>query len=333
MTRVSHLKMVVLAGICLPVAVGYSQERIDPNATESVWLQIHLPREVTAQQTTLSLGQISVIRGASQWVDVAGRIGLGRISLPGQKIVVDRATILSRLAASGIPSDKVLLTGADAVMVSNGQKVIDSNEFVTAGRQALREALSNRSLVEMTAVVKPKDLPLLTEPQRLQFEPRVTRTDARGLVTVQIRALADGHEVGVRDVPFRLKFEVRQAVTLKEIPPGTALNADNIKIEKRTSEQPEPANWKPPYGLVAIRTLAADQEIRADMLQSPAPATVIRRNEAVIMRIQRPGLTITATGQALEDGRVGEPVKVRNVDSSKVIVCKVNADGTVEPVL
>jgi flagellar basal body P-ring formation protein FlgA len=333
MTRVSYLRMAVLAGLCLPIAVGYSQERSDAGATESVWLQIHLPREVTAQQTTLNLGQISVIRGASQWVDVAGRIGLGRISLPGQKIVVDRATILSRLAASGIPSDKVLLTGSDAVTVSNGQKVIDSNEFVTAGRQALREALSNRSLVEMTAVVKPKDLPLLTEPQRLQFEPRVTRTDARGLVTVQIRALADGREVGVRDVPFRLKFEVRQAVALKEIPLGTALNADNIKIEKRTSEQPEPANWKPPYGLVAIRTLAADQEIRADMLQPPAPATVIRRNEAVIMRIQRPGLTITATGQALEDGRVGEPLKVRNVDSSKIVVCKVNADGTVEPVL
>ena len=79
--------------------------------------------------------------------------------------------------------------------------------------------------------------------------------------------------------------------------------------------------------------LAADQEIRADMVQSPEPAILVRRNEPVTIRIQRPGLTITAMGLALQEGRAGEPVKVRNADSSRVIVCKVNADGTVEPVL
>ena len=42
---------------------------------------------------------------------------------------------------------------------------------------------------------------------------------------------------------------------------------------------------------------------------------------------------VTAVGMALQEGRTGECVKVRNTDSSRVIVCKVNADGTVEPVL
>jgi flagellar basal body P-ring formation protein FlgA len=333
MNQISYLKMLVVTGLCLPVIVGYSQVRNDVNDPGSVWLQIHLPREVTAAQSALDLSQIAVIRGSSQWVTVAGRIGLGRISLPGQKIVVDRATILSRLAASGIPADKVLLTGADAVTVRNSQKIIESDEFVGAARQMLKELFSNRSVVEMTAVVKPKDVPLITEPQRIQFEPRVVRTDARGQVTVQVRALADGREVGVRDIPFRLKFEVRQVVAAKEIPQGAVLSAENVRIEKRASEQPEPANWQPPYGMVAIRMVAAEQEIRGDMLQSPAPAILVRRNEAVTIRIQLPGLAITAMGLALQEGRAGEPVKVRNVDSSRIIVCKVNTDGTVEPVL
>ncbi len=333
MNQASLFRVLALMGLCLPAAACYAQGGNDANVPENVWLQIHLPREVTAAQSTFNLGQIAVVRGSSQWVSVAGRVGLGRIALPGQKVIVDRATILSRLAASGIPAEKVLLTGADAVTVRNGLRIVESEEFVTAAQQALKEVVSSRAVVEMTAVVKPRDLSLATEPQRIQFEPRVMRTDDRGLVTVQVRVFADGREVGARDVPFRLKFEVRQAVAAKEIPQGTALSAENCKIEKRTSERPEPANWRPPYGMVAIRTVAADQEIRAEMLQSPEPAILIRRNEAVTIRIRRPGLTIEAMGLALQEGRAGEPVKVRNVDSSKIIVCKVNTDGTVEPVL
>ncbi len=333
MNLAMSFRILVVTSMCLPVAAGDAQTTGDAHGPAGVWLQIHLPREVTAAQNTFNLSQIGVIRGAARWVNVAGPIGLGRISLPGQKVVVDRATILSRLAASGIPADKVLLTGADAVVVRNGQRTVESEQFVTAARQLLQDSLAHRSLVEVTPLIKPKDLTLATEPQKVQFDPRVLRTDPRGLVTVQVRVLVDGREAGTRDIPFRLKFEVRQAVVAKEIAQGTALSADNIRVEKRTSEKPEPANWQPPYDLVAARTLVVDQEIRPDMLQTPEPALLVRRNEAVMIRIQRPGLTITAMGQALQEGRAGDPVKVRNVDSSRIIVCKVNSDGTVEPVL
>ena len=39
------------------------------------------------------------------------------------------------------------------------------------------------------------------------------------------------------------------------------------------------------------------------------------------------------TGKTLADGRVGETIKVRNVDSNRIILCKVRPDGTVEPVI
>jgi flagella basal body P-ring formation protein FlgA len=333
MNRARYLELFVVASLWWPAIGAYSQSPADPNLQESVWLQVHLPREVTVTQSALNLAQAAVVRGSAKWVTVAGGIGLGRISLPGQKIVIDRSTILSRLAASGIPADKVLLTGADAVVVKNGQKIIESEEFVLASQQFLRGLLARRSVVEMTAVVKPKDLALVTEPQGIQLAPHVIQSDTRGLVTVQVRVIAAGKDMGARDIPFRLKFEVRQAVVAKEIPQGATLSADNVRIEKRTSERPEPADWQPPYGLVAVRTLAADLEIRPDMVGAAQPSILVRRNEAVTIRIAQPGLIITAMGTSLQEGRAGEAVKVRNADSSRIIVCKVNSDGTVEPVL
>jgi flagella basal body P-ring formation protein FlgA len=314
-------------------SVGYSQAPTEPNDPDGAWLQIHLPREVTISQSALELSQVAVVRGSSKWATVAGRIGLGRLSLPGQRIVLDRSTILSRLAASGIPADKVLLTGADAIIVKNGQKSIESEEFVRVGQQYLRELLSSRSVVEIVPVVKPKDLALVTEPQGIQWTPHVIQSDSRGLITVQVRVASGGRDIGSRDIPFRLKFEIRQAVVAKAIPQGGVLGADNVRIEKRVSERPEPADWRPPYGLVAVRALTADQELRPDMVEAAQPSILVRRNEAVTIRIERPGLTITAMGTALQEGRAGEAVKVRNADSSRIIVCKVNADGTVEPVL
>jgi flagella basal body P-ring formation protein FlgA len=41
---------------------------------------------------------------------------------------------------------------------------------------------------------------------------------------------------------------------------------------------------------------------------------------------------VTATGKAMEKGRLGECIKVKNIDSQRVILAKVNEDGTVEPV-
>jgi len=106
-----------------------------------------------------------------------------------------------------------------------------------------------------------------------------------------------------------------------------------VKVEEVLLDRPEPAGWKPPYGLVALRTLPADTEVRGDMTDTPQPSIIIRRNETVVIRIQRPGILVTAAGLALQEARAGEYVKVRNTDSHRVIVCKVSADGTVEPVL
>jgi len=163
--------------------------------------------------------------------------------------------------------------------------------------------------------------------------PRFVRTATRGFVTVQITVTGDGRECGVREIPFRLKYQGHRVVTAKEIPEGAALTPENVKIETVVSDQPEPANWKPPYGLVAVRTLAADTEIRGDMANPAQSPVVVMRNETVVIRIQRPGLSVTAVGVALQEARAGEFVKVRNADSNRVIICKVSADGTVEPML
>ena len=171
------------------------------------------------------------------------------------------------------------------------------------------------------------------QPKDVQLKPQFVRSPASGLVTVQVQVLADGKNVGTRSIPFRLRYECRQAVTVADIAEGTALTTENIRIETRQSDRPEPAGWKPPYGLLAARALTANSEIRDEMVAAVQSSVVVRRNETVMIRLERPGFTVTAVGTALQEARAGETLKVRNDDSRRVIVCKVNVDGTVEPIL
>jgi flagella basal body P-ring formation protein FlgA len=329
-----------LSYIILFLAVMLSTQPVNAPAAETGAgadalgaLQIHLPREVTVESSLLTLGQVSVVRGDAALAATAREIGMGRLSVPGQKALLDRPTILSRLASSGIPAQNVRLTGAEAVIVRRFQKTISADELIEAGKTFLNQHPPGPGICELTPTIKPKDLVVPTQVTDLQLTPRFVKSLTRGYVTVQILITGDGREIGTRDISFRLKYQNHRVMTLKDVAEGEALTAENVKIETTTGDQPEPAGWQPPYGQVAARKLPADTELRRDMLAAAAAPILVRRNDMVVIRIDRPGLLVTAVGMALQEARAGEFVKVRNADSSRIIICKVNTDGTVEPML
>jgi flagella basal body P-ring formation protein FlgA len=326
-----NLARIVLAIAALLPARAFCAKDAEPAGTPL--LQIHLPREVTVQDGLLTLGQIGVIRGEASEAAVAGKIGLGQLSTPGQRTVLDRATILSRLASYGISGEKVRLTGADVVAVRRFSRTLSSDELIEVGRAFLRQHPPAPSIAEMIPSARPRDLVLSNDVEDLQVTPRFSRSRTRGYVGVQIVVTADGKEVGIRDILFRLKYRSRRVLAAREIAEGTVLTPEDLSIETVASDRPEPAGWAPPYGLVVLRKVPANAELRTDMLRAAQMPVAVRRNESVMIRIEQPGLTVTALGVALQEGRIGEYVKVRNTDSSRVIVCKVNPDGSVEPML
>jgi flagella basal body P-ring formation protein FlgA len=98
------------------------------------------------------------------------------------------------------------------------------------------------------------------------------------------------------------------------------------------ADEAQPADWKSPYGFVASRDIAAGTEINHSNARAPKPQVILERNQSVIIRIDKPGLAVTAMGKSMQKGKLGELIKVKNIDSQRVILARVNEDGTVEPV-
>ena len=71
--------------------------------------------------------------------------------------------------------------------------------------------------------------------------------------------------------------------------------------------------------------------LQPNMAAEKKPDILVHRNEMVRLRIEGPGFRITGMGQAIDEGRPGDTIKVRNVDSKQVITGLIAFDGSVEP--
>lgn len=314
--------------ICLLVPVN-----IKANDTkEDSKLHIYLPREITAKENCLTIGQVSVIRGQEYLVNKANKIALGQISAPGQRIVINRTMLLSRLACNGIPASKVTLTGAKKITVKQQERIISSDELVKLANSFLERNPPNLSVCEFNPIRIPKDFIIVGMGKDIKFSPRLIQNKATNRAIVEITILSENKKIGSRQIIFGLKHNRRQAITTVDIPAGAVISTENVRIVKTISNYPEPADWRPPYGLVTYRRIPANTVLRQHMSGPAKPPIAAKRNQKVVIRIERPGILITAIGKAMQDGRVGECIKVRNEDSQRIILARVNENGSVEPV-
>jgi len=297
------------------------------------FIQIHLPRKVTVEDSCFRLGQVGIIRGGESLVTRAEQINLGRISVPGQEIIVDRSVVLSRLASSGIDVSKVKLTGAEKTAVKKQQQVIKASQFVESAESFLINNLARGSVCQLNAVQMPADFVAPPLPGKIKLSTSLLGGGSTGRARVRIGVLANDKRIGSRIVSFRLKYNRRRAVALRDIPQSAAITPENVRIKKLPSDYPEPADWSPPYGFIARHRIDANSVINSRMIRAAEPKVLFKRNETVVIRINRPGLLVTTLGKALQQGRIDDYIKVRNMDSKRVILARVRQDGTVEPVL
>lgn len=326
---------VIVTGILLiavqlcPVSVVQSAD----GTKEDGAVLIYLPREVTSKDECLLLGQVGLIRGSEAVVSKISQIPIGRFSVPGQELVIDRQMVLSRLACSTVPSVKVTLLGAEKVKVKQQQQVIKGSELVDRASAFLKANPPAASIYHLEPLAVPQDFAVPGESKTIELRPRSGQTSTGNCAKVQIAILQEGKQIGLREVTFRLKYSCRKAVAIADIPAGAVINSENVKIENAVSNQPQSTDWKSPFGLVAKRHLPAGTIISSSAAGPAARPLVVKRNQSVIIRIERPGLIVTAVGRTLEEGRAGEHIKVRNADSQRIILARINEDGTVEPVL
>lgn len=112
--------------------------------------------------------------------------------------------------------------------------------------------------------------------------------------------------------------------------PGETVTMDSLKeVTLKPGKTVPPAVAIAPVdldGKVAVRTLLPGRYIPANGIREP---WVVERGATVQMIFEAGGLTISAAAITLQPGAAGDFVKVRNIDSGKVLTGTVAADGSI----
>jgi flagella basal body P-ring formation protein FlgA len=296
-------------------------------------LKIYLPREVTIKNDVLLLGDVTIMSGSKELIAKAAKIALGKLSLAGQRITVDRRTILSLLASRRIDTSSVSFSGSQGITVGRKELLITGTDIARKASLFLNDRPTDPSIAEYKIVKSPKNIVLAGQSGEITLAAKQGTKNTVTQKSITVDVLLDGIRTGSAEVVFKPTYNSRRAVAAKPIAAGEMLNTENTRIETIKTSYPEPKNWKLPFGLIAKKSIRAKELIKNSALMVKKPEILIKRNNLVIIKIETECLSITLTGQALGQGSFGELIKVKNIDSNRIIVCRINHDGTVSPAL
>jgi len=251
------------------------------------------------------------------------KIAVGVSPKAGESMTLEGSKVLERLRDEGVRLDSIRYSLPRDISVTRAFREVRLDEL----ERALTSFLSKESKqvdVKQLVVDGPIRVP----------------TDSLGLEVVALQATRPGHigvdfksVAGSDEVRFQLKAVADEwrlmPVASRPLAKGATVTANDVQLMKVNGTalgRDSIENLGDIVGRNLTKDLGQGEMFKASTVVVPAVVTAGSR-VTVVFRQNR--LEVTASGIALENGGMGQDIRVRNESSKKVIVGKVSDPGIV----
>ncbi|MCE5186738.1 MAG: flagellar basal body P-ring formation chaperone FlgA [Planctomycetaceae bacterium] len=298
-------------------------------------LRIYLPSERSVESQTLRLDQVAMVLGDQPLAERAGAVSVGQFAAAGQQLTIDRKTVLSCLASTGIKASQVQFNGAEAVRVRRAEQTVTADRFL----QMAQDFLQTQSAGEKAAFkpVRPARDLVLPAAAAAELTPRFSDRQTQGVRRVTVSVSQNGSQVGSQELVFAAEYERRRVVAATALEAGTAVTSENTKIEPYLSNQPSDEEMFIPYGMITRKKIDAGMVVERSAVQPKEAPVAVKRQQQVILKIENECLLVSAYGEAMEEGKVGDLIRVkrgsRATQDERFVIGRIMEDGTIKPTL
>ncbi len=269
-------------------------------------------------KTPLHLADIATIEASTAAKKMLASIVVpSSISADG---VITKEEVASLLAKNLIDTKQVQIQGSRVVLFKKGAR-LSTNELE---EEIKRFITSSYPLVR----IKKIDLPsfsLSSTNYRIAIEPT---TVSFAHIYLRVHIYSPSKLLKTLRASVAIERYIKAAVAAKEIRKGTIITDGDI-ISKRVRVRNSAQRLVTPaeaLGAVAKRDIRSGTPIKRYMIE---PDYAVKRKRSVKIIYQRGAIHIELLGIALENGNVGDIIRVKNLSSNKVLRCKVLSDGVV----
>lgn len=147
--------------------------------------------------------------------------------------------------------------------------------------------------------------------------------DFLGDVTLSIKFLVAGEEAATLRVSGEVKLYRDVVHTRRQLDRNEVVGEEDIVMQRvDVTDHPERFVTDPSQvvGKRVLSRLKAGQKVSLRDIDQPI---AIKRGEEVTIIYEEDLIRLTARGEAREDGSIGEKIRVKNIDTNKILSCRV----------
>lgn len=330
MFSVKKTSLIILAAIATSAA--FADTEIENRANTRGLLKVYLPRTKVINNEGITLGDITCLTSFNLKLQKqAESLKMGRCPFPGEKLTITRQTILSRLATVEIFSKSIKFLGSESVIVRRDKIKASPEELIALAKQYLKDnPIPN--IHSWGLAKKPQEL-LIPDPKNMNLKCILSTGAPRGHVKLLITLVQDKEIIDRRNLIFKALYQACRFKAKVNIPSGTLITSMNTVMETYTSANHPTNNSFTPYGQTATYDIRSGSIISPTYVKKKQKAILIKRNKTVRLIIKGRGWEIATIGTTLESGKTGELIKVKNNDTGRTVIGRIDENGNVVPTI
>jgi flagellar basal body P-ring formation protein FlgA len=243
-----------------------------------------------------------------------------------------RIYVRQLVESQGLNPNQVAVRLPDKISILRRKQVISKGQIEEIVRQHVLK----------TTAAKPEDVhvqtvgmeePLIVPDGTLSWEVQSPLHDpVSGGTALTIQFYVNGNRLLSSRVVSKVQVFQTVVCAARSLKRDEIVGAADLRL-LRINVAHHPERFRTEVDQVAGKRLTADVDANQPVdTEALDKAVTVKRGSTVMVVYHREGLSLTAKGQAKEDGTLGDRVKVINMDSKRTLLCRVIDPHTVEVV-
>ncbi len=294
-------------------------------------LRIRIVEEATVTGDIVILGHIASFHPDSDpRVDSLKELEVSSAPAPGNTHRFNRRFLNYKVgSAISDQREEIILEAPHNLVIHRTAQVVTSSQMEELFRDHILKASPwPENEITMESIRVPEDLALPEGALRWDIREN-GNTDYLGNISATMTFYVDSRRI--RRVPVSGRVSITREVVRasRNIQRGDLIAQKDLELVQETTMRRQGdalANKEEAVGQHAARNIRAGSTLTSAMVEHPP---VVERGSPVIILAENDFLRITTRGEALEDGRLGETIRVKNLQSGKDFSSIVTGPGWV----
>jgi flagellar basal body P-ring formation protein FlgA len=292
-------------------------------------LVINLKEDVALRSGSIYLKDIADLRGpdAGQLEKLA-LVDLGSTPAFGDTVFLGRQLIgeIIEKKVGRIPADS--FAGASAVQIRLQGRQISEEEIASLLKTHLLHTTSwNESEFLIRSIGNAKGIEIPPEGAELNIVSKDALIGQKN-ISVPVEVRYQGKSLRSIWVTAEVVVRAELLTATTRILPGKVIAPEDVAMQPVTITDLRTSYYRNPEGIlgkVSRRIFSAGEPLTCDSFTEPM---LVKTGETVRLRLERDGIVLTSLAKAEQDGKLGQMIRVRNIDYSTLL--RVQVTGRAE---